>query len=165
MQPESEESYSGDAARLHYDSPASSYKKGSAPRNHLVVSPSTSYLSPKSKAFLSPSENVGGITPPTSKASSSPGGDDYSPISNYSRESSCSGIIDHTALLLGLHEELEDEKRLIFETYRLEESHTKWSDSTEGGNVTWGVVNNLLRMQPARQDFPKTRLTVGVKTC
>lgn len=109
MQPESEESYSGDAARLHYDSPASSYKKGSAPRNHLVASPSTSYLSPKSKAFLSPSGNVGDITPPTSKASSSPGGDDYSPISNYSRESSCSGIIDHTALLLGLHEELEDE--------------------------------------------------------
>ena len=109
MQPESEESYSGDATRLHYDSPASSYKKGSAPRNHLVASPSTSYLSPKSKAFLSPSENVGDITPPTSKASSSPGGDDYSPMSNYSRESSCSGIIDHTALLLGLHEELEDE--------------------------------------------------------
>ena len=110
MQPESEESYSVDATRMHYyDSPASSYKKGSAPRNHLVASPSTSYLSPKSKAFLSPSENVDDITPPTSKASSSPGVDNYSPISNYSRESSCSGIIDHTALLLGLHEELEDE--------------------------------------------------------
>ena len=109
MQPEGEQSCS-DAARLHYDSPASSYKKGSAPGNHHLAASPSSYLSPKSKAFLSPSENnvVGDITPPTSKASSSPG-DDYSPMSNYSRESSCSGIIDHTALLLGLHEELEDE--------------------------------------------------------
>eukprot|EP00985_Skeletonema_marinoi_P001636 scaffold659_cov165-Skeletonema_marinoi.AAC.1 len=109
VQSESEQSCS-EARLLHYDSPASSYKKGGAPGNNLVASPITSYLSPKSKAFLSPSENVGVTTPPTSKASSSPGGDDdYSPISNYSRESSGSGIIDHTALLLGLHDELEDE--------------------------------------------------------
>jgi len=108
--PESEQSYSSDV-RLHYDSPASSYKKGivSGNNHNLVASPS-SYLSPKSRAFLNPSENVAvDITPPTSKASSSPGGDDYSPISNYSRESSSGGIIDHTALLLGLHDELEDE--------------------------------------------------------
>ncbi|KAK1733698.1 hypothetical protein QTG54_015553 [Skeletonema marinoi] len=109
MQSASEQSCS-ESRLLHYDSPASSYKKGGAPGNNLVASPITSYLSPKSKAFLSPSENVGVTTPPTSKASSSPGGDDdYSPISNYSRESSGSGIIDHTALLLGLHDELEDE--------------------------------------------------------
>eukprot|EP00986_Skeletonema_menzelii_P019361 scaffold27812_cov143-Skeletonema_menzelii.AAC.2 len=107
MQHENEQSCS-DAGRLHYDnSPASSYKKGNAPGNHHLVSSPSNYLSPKSKAFLTPSENVGDITPPTSKASSSPG-DDYSPMSNYSRESS-GGIIDHTALLLGLHEELEDE--------------------------------------------------------
>lgn len=97
-QPESDEVCS--AVRLHYDSPASSYKKGGS----LVPSPS--YLSPKSKAFLRTSEKVGDITPPTSKASSSPG--DCSPISNNSRKSSTSGI-DHTALLLGLHVEFEDE--------------------------------------------------------
>ena len=94
-------------ARLRYDSPASSYKKGISPGNSLA---SPSYLSPKSKAFLNPpeEENVGEITPPTSKASSSPG-DEYSPMTSCSRESSGSGIIDHTALLLGLHDELEEE--------------------------------------------------------
>lgn len=130
--PESDDqSYNSDAVvrqqqlHHHFNSPAaSSYKKKksmSVNHHHLVASPSPSscyYLSPKSRAFLNPLENnttVGEITPPTSKASSSPGasgGDDYSPISNYSRESSLSntsGVIDHTALLLGLHDELEDE--------------------------------------------------------
>jgi hypothetical protein len=104
MQPESEEACR--EVRLHYDSPASSYKKGGGAQGKNLV-PSPSYLSPKSKAFLRPSENGGDITPPTSKASSSPD-DDYSPVSNDSRKSSSSGI-DHTALLLGLHDEFEDE--------------------------------------------------------
>lgn len=96
--------------RLHFDSPASSYKKKSMSVNHHLAASPSSYLSPKSRAFLNPSENsVGDTTPPTSKASSSPRDDDYSPVSNFSRESSSSGVIDHTALLLGLHDELEEE--------------------------------------------------------
>ncbi len=94
--------------RLHYDSPASSYKK-EATSGQLAST--NSYLSPKSKVFLSPSENGGDLTPPTSKASSSP--DDYSSYSPHSpasrTTSSGSGVIDHTALLLGLHDEFEDE--------------------------------------------------------
>lgn len=105
MQPESEEACS--EVRLHYDSPACCYKKGGAPGNHLVASPS--YLSPKSKTFLNPSDDIVGVsTPPTSKASSSPG-NDYSPMSSYSRGSSGSVVIDHTALLLGLYDEFEEE--------------------------------------------------------
>ena len=104
MQSESETS----ERRLHYGSPASSYKK-EATSGHLTST--NSYLSPKSKVFLSPSENDGDLTPPTSKASSSP--DDYSSYSPHSptsrSTSSGSGVIDHTALLLGLHDEFEDE--------------------------------------------------------
>jgi hypothetical protein len=93
--------------RLHYDSPANSYKKEAT----SGLASTNSYLSPKSKVFLSPSENGGDLTPPTSKASSSPDNySSYSPHTPASRStSSGSGVIDHTALLLGLHDEFEDE--------------------------------------------------------